>query len=127
MGREVRDWFNPSLAAAAPMWCRWLIRSRRSSPQTTSAICSPTPSHGARMPKYDIIDPVEHDGDRHESGTIELTAEQAAPLLAVGSVSASKAARGAGHRPPTPRTKRKMARSDAAFASLHTRLFAPVR
>ena len=44
------------------------------------------------MPKYDIIDPVEHDGERHESGTIELTAEQAAPLLAVGSVSASKAA-----------------------------------
>lgn len=45
------------------------------------------------MPKYDIIHPVEHDGIRYADGKIELTAKQAAPLLAVGSIAAPAAAK----------------------------------
>lgn len=39
------------------------------------------------MPTYDVITPVEHDGQRIESGTIDLDAEAAAPLLAAGAIS----------------------------------------
>lgn len=38
------------------------------------------------MPKFEVVHPVEHDHKRTESGFIELSAEAAEPLLAVGSI-----------------------------------------
>ncbi len=38
------------------------------------------------MPKYTVVQPVEHDHVRVESGEIELTDGEAAPLVAIGAV-----------------------------------------
>lgn len=38
------------------------------------------------MPKFEVVHPVEHDHKRTESGLIDLSAEAAEPLLAVGSI-----------------------------------------
>lgn len=39
------------------------------------------------MPGYRVKTPLEHDGARYETGAaVELTEEQAAPLLAAGAV-----------------------------------------
>lgn len=38
------------------------------------------------MPRYTVVQPVEHDHVRVESGEIDLTADTAAPLVAVGAL-----------------------------------------
>lgn len=40
--------------------------------------------------KYDIVEPVEHDGERFETGQIELAEVDAEPLLAVGAIAEPK-------------------------------------
>lgn len=42
------------------------------------------------MPRYEVIQPIEHDGKRAESGFIELTEAEAAPLLAIGHIGATR-------------------------------------
>lgn len=43
------------------------------------------------MPKYKVITPVEHDGERYEPGVVlNISAEIAIALLAVGAISDGK-------------------------------------
>jgi len=38
------------------------------------------------MPDYEILRPIQHDGERHEGGRITLDEDQAAGLLAAGAI-----------------------------------------
>lgn len=38
------------------------------------------------MAKFTVLQPIKHDGEMYADGKIELTAKQAAPLLAVGAI-----------------------------------------
>lgn len=58
------------------------------------------------MPRYEVIQPIEHDGKRAESGFIELSEAEAAPLLAIGHIGATRprAARASSVQPPAVQT-----------------------
>jgi len=53
------------------------------------------------MPDYEILRPIQHDGERHEGGRITLDEDQAAGLLAAGAIRPlSTASEPAGGAPP---------------------------